>query len=1197
MNDFRFANPDWVHAIWLVLAIAGLLVFLELRGRSVLDNFLSRIMQSRLVHRASIARRLTTIGLVTLAMLLLVGTLMQPQWGMTVQNMQRASSQIMICLDVSKSMLAEDVAPNRLERAKVELDSLLGLMDEGQQVGLIAFAGKATVMCPMTTDFGFLRLILGELQPESVGLGGTKIGEALRKAVEGFGAAGDINRMVLLITDGEDHDSFPLEVATSAREKGVKIVSIGIGDEAGSKIEITDPKTGARSRVKDRNGNDVISRLDGEMLRDIALETEGAYIPAGTGALDLESIYQAHIATMLRGSIEGRQRIIRNEAFQWPLLAAIVTLILSMIVATPIRLRENAAEAARQFSIPASGKTAACFLAISAACTLLSAPNADAQTDPKSTAADSSGELASEITARDAYNRSLALINSDPDQAEQFLNRARRDAGVDGELRFRALYNLGWVEVNRADQLLEQEPKQALAHLQQAANRFRESIRVRPNSNEARHNLEIISRRILELTDALNKSDPRDLATRLDELIQQIRDHQSEIRGVVQQSDRSVSNRPTHELRQPFRRLGVTQRQLISDVQKFADDARGENDAIKAKEPDELSDQENLRSLQITNMLSYLDRALQRMNQSRSLTRRMQGVRGFGRWSSALSDAKRARDQLRNPVEIISQIIGDASELNDLTRTFQQGRTELELEAIENQSDVPPWLTEELLTESQLAVNERNSELLQVLTQAVAAQSTESTAQSNTGAAKPTDDPKTQQLLDNIRQSLPLIQSANNSFGLAHENLKQAQFGTAVENQNDAIVSLADAWELFFDIRRLIEAIYRNELIIGQLVAGAKQQPKMMGPMAEAVLQPQQKNLERCRRLDSMLDRELLQLAGDPSKGANPQNQASGSEPPREEQIKAESDRLKFAKKLVEQIVGEMNSADLEFEKLVKKFIATPDVEADVGEDTQDVERSVEVDLELVKAERHVANANEKIEELRRLFFSLIEHLRDTTNRQSNLNDSTLKESVETRPEENGRVGSLANKQQQLGEISRRIADALQKQSEQAAAVADQPAQDDPSAPQVSRQDAAKESEKLFNASQFVDTAEKSMNQAASEMQKIAATNEVPADETTKSDAETPFKITIDNQKQALENLLQALALLDENQNEQNQDQQQQNQDQQQSESQQNEQQQRDQQQQMNAQQLLQLIRDREAQRRKSKQRRRADSRPVEKDW
>ena len=141
-------------------------------------------------------------------------------------------------------------------------------------------------------------------------------------------------------------------------------------------------------------------------------------------------------------------------------------------------------------------------------------------------------------------------------------------------MRYRSLYNLGWVEVTRADGQLKDDPAQALQHLQQAVNRFREAVRVRPDSNEARHNLEIVSQRLLELTDALAKKDPRDMASRLDEVIRQLRGHQAELQAVVQQTGEEVQKTLVDTYRPEFRRLGITQRQIIADYQRVADDAR-----------------------------------------------------------------------------------------------------------------------------------------------------------------------------------------------------------------------------------------------------------------------------------------------------------------------------------------------------------------------------------------------------------------------------------------------------------------------------------------------------------------------------------------------------------------------------------------------------------------------------------------------
>ena len=145
MSDFRFANPTWVHAFWLVLVLVALLVWFDQRGRTALERLLSRSMQARLVRRLSPTRRGLSIAFFGLAAASLVVGLMRPQWGQTYYQTPRVGAQLMVCLDVSKSMLAEDTAPNRLDRAKAELTDLLGFLD-GDQVGLIAFAGRAAVL-------------------------------------------------------------------------------------------------------------------------------------------------------------------------------------------------------------------------------------------------------------------------------------------------------------------------------------------------------------------------------------------------------------------------------------------------------------------------------------------------------------------------------------------------------------------------------------------------------------------------------------------------------------------------------------------------------------------------------------------------------------------------------------------------------------------------------------------------------------------------------------------------------------------------------------------------------------------------------------------------------------------------------------------------------------------------------------------
>jgi Ca-activated chloride channel family protein len=244
-----------------------------------------------------------------------------------VVESREASAEIMFVLDVSKSMLAEDAAPSRLERAKAEIRDLVRLL-AGHRLGLIAFAGRSSVVCPLTPDHGFFRLVLDSVSTGTVTRGGTRIGDALRRAVEGF-APGGAAKAIVLVTDGEDHESYPLEAAKEAREHGVRVIAIGFGSEEGSEILVTDPKTGERGPLRDRAGKPVRSRLDGETLRKIALETEGVYIPAGVGVLDLESIVRTHIEPIVRGAGPAGMRMVRAERYRAPLAGALAALVVA----------------------------------------------------------------------------------------------------------------------------------------------------------------------------------------------------------------------------------------------------------------------------------------------------------------------------------------------------------------------------------------------------------------------------------------------------------------------------------------------------------------------------------------------------------------------------------------------------------------------------------------------------------------------------------------------------------------------------------------------------------------------------------------------------------------------------------------------------------------------------------------------------
>jgi Ca-activated chloride channel family protein len=329
--DWQFAEVQRIHLVWLALAVVIAIGVLELRGRSALGAFLSPVMQRRLTAQATTGRLAARLGLVLLAMLAAIGAVMRPQVRgetETVSTLQ-TTADVMFVLDTSRSMLADDAAPSRLARAKAEIAQLVGKLD-GHRVGLIAFAGRAAAMCPLTPDHAFFTTVLSTVDTRSAGRGGTRVGEAIKTAVRGF-PAGPGAKLIVLITDGDDQDPYSEDAAKLARDAGIKVVAIGLGSETGSEITLTDPATGAKTKLM-YEGKAVISKLDGDRLRKIALVTEGAYIPAGTSAVDLESIMKTHVAPMVSAAVASAQRVIPAERYTWLVLAALGLLLAALWV-------------------------------------------------------------------------------------------------------------------------------------------------------------------------------------------------------------------------------------------------------------------------------------------------------------------------------------------------------------------------------------------------------------------------------------------------------------------------------------------------------------------------------------------------------------------------------------------------------------------------------------------------------------------------------------------------------------------------------------------------------------------------------------------------------------------------------------------------------------------------------------------------
>ena len=715
MINIHFAAPEWVHLLWVVLAFVALLAWLERRGGDALDRFMGATLRARLLAGPSGAQRLTRIAFLAASGAFLTLALMRPQWGVEVVESHRVGAEIMICLDVSRSMLTEDVAPNRLERSKAEIRDLLALLD-GDQVGLIAFAGRAAVLSPLTPDFGFLRLALDDASARSVARGGTRLEDPIRKAVAGFGDTSEVSRSILLITDGEDHDSFPLEAAKDAAERGIRILAIGFGAESGSEIPITDAETGARTLLRDADGQVVRSRLDGELLREMALMTSGAYIPAGTGVLELDSIYQHHIAPLTRRTLQGPARTVRNDAFQWAVLLGL----LALLAATMSTAHNGAAlvlilglsALTLTGSMPAYAQQAPAAIAPVPSvddpepdATVMPAANDAASDDP--TAATAEAVL---NDARAAYNDGIAKLEAgDVEASSHLLEAARSQAGTDGEARFRATYNLGWVGVSAADAVMAAAPETALKRLYRAAAWFREAVDLRPGNDDARYNLEIVMRRTLELADSLAAGDEGDLLQDLEALIEDQRGFLASLREGVAAQEAADDVNVTPEIRRQFRGLAARELTVLADADALNERAAREVDGINAKPEADRAPEEALRAAWLEAAVGHLHHARERVAQARARLRRMQGERAYRRAAAALGAFQRARDQLLDPVARLDALLVAGVELAQLTS--MKAGLERGIANAGADASVPDWLTREYLAETQMQVEERTEEL------------------------------------------------------------------------------------------------------------------------------------------------------------------------------------------------------------------------------------------------------------------------------------------------------------------------------------------------------------------------------------------------------------------------------------------------------------------------------------------------------
>lgn len=318
----QFVNPWALILLWLVpvIGIAWMAAW-HLKARA-LERFLSPVMRQKLCPPPQTHRFYWQWALVLLALLLALIAAARPQWGLREEIIMQRGRDLIIALDVSRSMLAQDVHPNRLQRAKADIQDLLREL-RGDRAALIAFRGKALQLCPLTTDYAYLEQALADVSPESAPRGETDIGDAITKALDAFESDAGAYQAIILISDGEDLAGKAAAAAESARKKGIVIFTVGLGDPQGAKI----PSSARPNEFMTYQGKDVVSKLQHATLKSIAEITGGAYVPVGTANVKLDKLYRDHLSKLTTRDIAESIRRRYIERYQWFLLPAVLALL------------------------------------------------------------------------------------------------------------------------------------------------------------------------------------------------------------------------------------------------------------------------------------------------------------------------------------------------------------------------------------------------------------------------------------------------------------------------------------------------------------------------------------------------------------------------------------------------------------------------------------------------------------------------------------------------------------------------------------------------------------------------------------------------------------------------------------------------------------------------------------------------------
>ncbi len=508
----HFAKPHYL--ILGLITIVGL-IFLFRKMQQLREQQLQKFAASHLLGKlcanVSAERRTVKKALVLAAIFCCFVALARPQHGSKWVEVKRKGIDILFAVDTSKSMLAEDVRPNRLQRAKFAILDFVGQL-EGDRVGLMPFAGSAYLMCPLTIDYGAFESSLDAVNTTIIPKGGTDLAAAIREA--GSVLSNEANHKILVfITDGENLQGDALKAAEKAAEEGMTIYTVGVGTQTGELIPLS--RNGKTGFVKDKDGKFITSHLDETALTKIAEVTGGLYVPLGAGGEGLQTIYQEKLSLVPKEELAEKRHKVPLERFVWPLGAAIVLLMLEFVV--------SGRKSARSFKIPFI-KTAGRRDKVTAALLLLFLLGSPLIHAARASEGEDAYRKGDYLTAAEFYDEALqktpddarlhfnygtaAYKNNMYDEAAKAFQEALKSDDL--ALQEEAYFNRGNALFQQGSESVQTDAQHSMEMWQQALDSYDGALQLNSMNDDARFNQELVKRKLEELKKQQEEQDKQD---------------------------------------------------------------------------------------------------------------------------------------------------------------------------------------------------------------------------------------------------------------------------------------------------------------------------------------------------------------------------------------------------------------------------------------------------------------------------------------------------------------------------------------------------------------------------------------------------------------------------------------------------------------------------------------------------------------